>query len=90
MDKYSTGGDGPLAIILRLAVISLIVGIILSAMGINPANLFSQLNVLAKHIYDMGFGAIEWGLRYIIIGAMVVVPLWLVAQVLTRWRKPRP
>lgn len=89
VDKYSLGGDSPLSIAIRLLVLSLIVGIILSALGINPANFFSSLNVLARHIYDMGFGAVEWVLRYVVIGAMVVVPIWLVAQVLTRMRKPR-
>jgi hypothetical protein len=89
VDKYSLGGDSPLSIVIRLLVLSLIVGIILSALGINPANLFSSLNVLARHIYDMGFGAVEWVLRYVVIGAMIVVPIWLVAQVLTRMRKPR-
>ena len=89
MDKYSLGGDRPVSIILRLAVISLIVGVILSALGINPANLFSSLNILAKRVYDMGFGAVEWALQYMLVGAMIVVPVWLVAQVLTRMRKPR-
>ena len=89
MDKYSLGGESVIGVILRLAVISLIVGIVLSALGINPANLFSSLNILARRVYDMGFGAVEWVLQYILVGAMIVVPIWVVAQVLTRVRKPR-
>ena len=89
MDKYSLGGESVIGVIIRLAVISLIVGIVLSALGINPANLFSSLNILARRIYDMGFGAVEWVLQYLLVGALVVVPIWAVAQVLTRVRKPR-
>jgi hypothetical protein len=25
----------------------------------------------------MGFGAIDWSLRYFVLGAVVVVPIWL-------------
>ena len=89
MDKYSLGGESVIGVIVRLAVISLIVGIVLSALGINPANLFSSLNILARRVYDMGFGAVEWVLQYLLVGAMIVVPIWVVAQVLTRMRKPR-
>jgi hypothetical protein len=72
-------GDGPFGIILRLAIISLIAGIVLSALGITPANLFSSINLLARRLYDMGFGAFEWVLRYI----------WLVAWVLGAFRARR-
>jgi hypothetical protein len=82
-------GDGPFGIILRLAVISLIAGIVLSALGITPANLFSSLNMLARRLYDMGFGAFEWVFRYMLVGAMVVVPIWLVAWVLGAFRARR-
>jgi Family of unknown function (DUF6460) len=44
---------------------------------------------MARRIYDMGFGAVEWVLQYMLVGAMVVVPIWLVAQFLTKVRGPR-
>ena len=82
MDQYSAGGNGVFAVILRLAVISLIVGVVLSALGINASNLFNSLNILARRIYDLGFGAFDWIIQYILVGAMVVVPIWLVARIL--------
>ncbi len=82
MDQYSAGGNSPLAIILRLAVISLVVGIVLSALGINASNLFASLNILARRIYDLGFGAVDWIIQYLIVGAMVVVPVYLLARLL--------
>ena len=89
MDQYSAGGNSPLAILLRLAVISLIVGIVLSALGINAANLFASLNILARRIYDLGFGAIDWLLQYLLVGAMVVVPVYLLARLLGGARSRR-
>ena len=82
MDQYSAGGNGVFAVILRLAVISLIVGVVLSALGINASNLFNSLNIIARRIYDLGFGAFDWIIQYILVGAMVVVPIWLVARIL--------
>lgn len=88
MDRNVIFGGNPLAVILRLVVLSIVVGVVLSAIGITPQNLFGSLNLLARRLYDMGFGAIDWILQYLILGAMVVVPIWLIARLLGAGRKP--
>ena len=75
-------GGHPLGVIVRLIVLSVVVGIVLSALGITPDNFFYRLQLLAGRLYDMGFGAIEWMLHYLLLGAMIVVPIWLVARLL--------
>lgn len=80
MDRNQIFGGNPLGVLVRLVVLSIVVGIVLSALGINPRNFFYHLNLLAHRIYDMGFGAVEWVLGYLILGAMVVVPIWLIAR----------
>lgn len=82
MDRNQLFGGNPLAVALRLVVLSIVVGVILSALGITPQNLFYNLNMIARRIYDMGFGAVEWVLGYLILGAMVVVPVWFIARLL--------
>jgi len=82
MDRGSFFGGNPLAVIVRLVLLSIVVGIVMSALGISPRNLFYHLELLARRIYDMGFGAFEWLFHYLLIGAVVVVPVWLVARVL--------
>lgn len=89
MDRRNLGADSVAGLVLRLAVISLIVGVVLAALGINANNLFSSLNILARRIYDLGFSSIEWVLQYILVGAMVVVPIWLVAWLLGGLRARR-
>lgn len=81
MDRNDLFGGNPGAVLLRLFVLSVVVGIILSALDITPRDLLFRLNVLARRIYDMGFGAIEHGLQYFLIGAIVVVPVWILARV---------
>ncbi len=80
MDRNTLFGGNPLSVLIRLAILSLVVGIILSALGISPSNLFYHLNLLARRIYDLGFDAVEQVLQYVILGAMVVVPIWLIAR----------
>ncbi|MDX2258967.1 MAG: DUF6460 domain-containing protein [Hyphomicrobiaceae bacterium] len=82
MDRNQVFGGNPWSVALRLAILSIVVGIVLSALGITPRNLFYHIDILFRRLYDMGFGAIEWVLGYLILGAMVVVPIWLIARVL--------
>lgn len=73
-------GGHPLAIFLRLAILSLVVGIVLSILGVTPRNFFASLDAFARFLYDLGFGAFEWVLEYVAVGAMLVVPLWLIIR----------
>ncbi|HMN37191.1 MAG TPA: DUF6460 domain-containing protein [Hyphomicrobium sp.] len=82
MDLRGFLGGHPLAVFVRLAVISLLTGVVLSALGITPANFFQTLDDLARWIYDLGFASIDWLLQYLVLGAMVVVPIWLLARLL--------
>jgi len=92
MDRNAIFGGNALGVILRLVVLSFVVGIVLSALGITPQNFFYHINVLLRRIYDLGFGAIDWVLQYLLLGAMVVVPVWLIVRLmgLGRGRDDRP
>ena len=86
MDRNRIFGGNPLAVILRLAIISLIVGIIMSALDIRPENLIYHVKLLVTRIYGLGFGAIEGVLGYLALGAVVVVPIWLIVRVVSGLR----
>lgn len=88
MDTKTFLGGSPGGVLIRLLVLSLVVGIILSALGITPQNFFFQINVLLRRIYDLGFGAFQSVLEYLVLGAMVVVPIWLIARLLKSTRRP--
>lgn len=80
MNRNTLLGGNPFGVVIRLVLISVIVGIVLSALGITPENLFYHLNILAKRMYDLGFGVFENVFGYFLLGAMVVIPIWLVAR----------
>lgn len=82
MDFRRFLGGHPLAVAVRLALLSILVGVLLSVIGITPRNFFRVLDEFARSIYDLGFGAFRWMLDYLLLGAMIVVPVWLVRRLL--------
>ena len=74
-------GGSPGAVMVRLAVICFVVGVILSFLGVNPFDIIDGLMRLFGRIYDLGFDAFEWVMRYFLLGAVIVIPIWLIARV---------
>ena len=75
-------GGNPALVLLRLAILSLIVGVVLAALGFSPFEIIDSIRRLAQRIYDMGFAAVEKAFRYFLLGAVIVFPVWLVMRVL--------
>jgi len=73
-------GGRPSAVIIRLVVLSILLGIMLSFFDLDPFNFWSSLKNLFLRIYDMGFGAVEWIVRYLALGAVIVIPLWVIGR----------
>ena len=82
MDRNTFWGGSPLAVLFRLAIMSVVVGVVLSALGINLRNFFDRINTLLRNLYELGFSTIDWALQYLLIGAIVVVPIWLISRLI--------
>jgi hypothetical protein len=76
-------GGPPLAVLARLVLLSVVVGVILSAVGLDPWNILRSIENLIRNVWDMGFDAVRWLWRYFLLGAALVVPIWLLVR-LTR------
>jgi hypothetical protein len=63
--------------LLKLAIASVVVGLLLAFFGIRPMDLWTDFMDTMGHIWQMGFGAIDWSIRYFLLGAVVVIPIWL-------------
>lgn len=70
-----------LSTILKLAVVSLIVGLLLSWLDITPEDIFANFGDTVLAIFNKAEDLVEWGAGYIVIGAVIVVPIWLVIAV---------
>ena len=76
-------GGKPGAVILKLAVISVIVGALLHLTGLSPAALFRGLAEMIRGLIGTGWDAVRNIAEFTLYGAMVVVPIWLIARALS-------
>jgi hypothetical protein len=87
MDSNRIFGGNPFGVLVRLVLLSIVVGIVLSALGLQPRDLVTYIQTMIRRIANMGFGAVETAFAYFLAGAVVVVPIWLIARLLTGLRK---
>jgi len=80
-------GGSPVRIVIQLVVLSFFLGLVLNALGVSPYDIANGLRDLARRVYDMGFGAVETVIRYILLGAVIVVPVWLLIRVARAGRR---
>jgi Family of unknown function (DUF6460) len=85
---YRFFGGPPLAVIGRLILLSILVGVILAAIGLDPWNIIESVEHLIEHIWNMGFDAVRWLWRYFLLGAVIVVPIWFLARLAKAPRGP--
>lgn len=70
----------PAATAVQLVLWSIVVGVILSALGITPFNIVDRIGLIIRNIYNLGFDAIHWAVQYFLLGAIIVVPIWLISR----------
>jgi len=75
-------GGPPLSVIFRLILLSILIGVILQVLGLDPWNIFDSLRRLVLRVWDMGFDAVRWLWRYLLLGAVIVVPIWLIVRLM--------
>ena len=75
-------GDSPARLLLRLVILSLVVGVVLAALGVEPYDIVASALRFVDRIWSMGFDAIDRIWRYFLLGAVVVIPVWLVLRLL--------
>jgi Domain of unknown function (DUF6460) len=75
-------GGPPLSVIFRLVLLSILIGVILEVLGPDPWNIIDSLRTLVVRIWDMGFDAVRWLWRYLLLGVAVVVPVWLIMRLM--------
>jgi Family of unknown function (DUF6460) len=73
-------GGPPLSVIFRLLLLSILIGVILEVLGLDPWNVIDSLRRLVLRVWEMGFDAVRW--RYLLLGAALVVPIWLVVRLM--------
>ena len=65
-------GDSPARLLLRLVILSLVVGVVLAALGVEPYDIVTSALRFVDRIWSMGFDAVDRVWRYFLLGAVVV------------------
>lgn len=82
-------GGSPLAVFVRLVLLSVLVGVVLAAIGFDPWNILYSIRRLFDWIYNLGFDFINGLWRYFLLGAVIVVPIWLISRLFHTQQPPR-
>jgi hypothetical protein len=73
-------GGSPMWVVVRLILLSIVIGVLLSALGLDPWNILHSVERLIRRIFDLGWDAVAWLWRYFLLGAVLVVPIWLIVR----------
>ncbi len=77
---YRFLGGSPVAVAFRLILLSVLVGVVLAMIGFDPWNIVYSIRRLFQWIYNLGFDAINGLWRYFLLGAVIVIPIWLLSR----------
>lgn len=68
-------------LIVKLMFASLCVGLALDYFNISPADLVHDIPATMGRLYDAVVRVVIWGGKYVVLGAIIVVPLWLLMNI---------
>src|SRR3954463_16669775 len=74
-------GGSPLAVAFRLILLSILVGGGLAAIGFDPWNIVNSIRLLFQRIWDLGFDAVNGLWRYFLLGAVIVIPIFVLSRI---------
>ena len=83
-ERFIGGSPGMVAV--RLIVVSLIVGAVLMWLDVRPNEIFFAIERFFYRFWRMGFAAIREIIDYVIVGAIIVVPIWFVLRLINMRR----
>ena len=73
--------------ILKLLLVSFVIGWIFAQFDIDPREIFENFGATVAAIFDKATAIVEWSAGYIVIGAIVVLPIWAVIALLNALSK---
>jgi len=74
-------GDTPLRVLVKLLVVSFLVGLVMHAFGWSPMDVLYGIRQFFIDLWNLGFHAIDRFLGYILLGAAIVVPVFILLRI---------
>lgn len=64
--------------VVKVGVASLIVGTILSHFGITADRIMQEFGITQERVTELGRQTLDWALPNVLLGALIIVPVWFV------------
>jgi len=64
--------------LVKVAVASLIVGTVLAHFGISADQVLKDIGLTPERLAELARHALSWALPNVLLGSMIIVPVWLV------------
>lgn len=75
-------GGSPGGVLLKLVGLSFVVGLVFAWFGYTPADVLYMLTFWIDRLPRIGWDAVVSIGQYLLLGAMIVVPIWLLVRIL--------
>jgi hypothetical protein len=79
-------GGSPGSVLVKLIFLSLLVGAFMAFLDITPLGLIDRIFRWLQSVFDLSFETVREVGRWVLYGAIVVVPIWLLSRVFSRGR----
>ncbi len=76
-------GGSPGSVLLKLALLSLLVGALFAAFGLTPWGFINFVRISFEELIGTGMEAVNKIAGFIVSGAIIVVPIWLLVRFLS-------
>lgn len=82
-------GNSPMKVFVRLVLISVLVGFVMAVFNLQPLEIVNSTVQFFLSIWETGFEAFGDFGRYLVAGATLVVPIWLIMRIVSYRRLTR-
>jgi uncharacterized membrane protein YqjE len=79
-------GGSVTSTIIKLVVISVAVGLVLAWLNLTPWELLENIRRSLEHLFARGFGMVRDLFGYFLLGAVIVIPVWIILRLLQSGR----
>ena len=76
-------GDTPLRVLVKLLILSLVAGFLMSVFGLYPDDILYAVRNFVLDIWHSGFAALGRIGDYLLLGAVIVIPIFIVIRLLS-------
>jgi hypothetical protein len=83
-------GGNPASVAVKLLIISVVVGALLHFAGLSPAALVRGIGRMIESLIGSGWDAVRSVAEFAVYGAILVLPVWLVARVMAARKESPP